>query len=208
MAAMTGLLLTGGEGPERARLEPYLAAVDVVVAADSGLDLANRVGLVPDLVVGDMDSVSDPRLLHAYGDRVLRFRADKDETDTEIGLRLLSERGADRVILAGGGGGRLAHLAGLLALFERPVAPHVWLTAREQVEVVAGLWAAPVRAGETISFFPIGGLASIAASRGLKWPLDGLRWSRGDAGISNVATADRVEVDMADGRLLMIREWL
>jgi thiamine pyrophosphokinase len=208
MAPMTGLLLTGGEGPARARLEPHLAAVDVIVAADSGLDLAGRLGLHPDLVVGDMDSLSDARLLEAYSGRVVRFPSDKDETDTEIGLRLLRERGAGRIILAGGGGGRLAHLAGLLALFERPHPPQVWLTAREQVEVVSGRWGAPVVAGETISFFPLDGQAIIAASRGLKWPLDGLQWGRGDAGISNVATADRVEMDLGAGRLLMIREWL
>ncbi len=47
----------------------------------------------------------------------------------------------------------------------------------------------------------------IERSSGLKWRLDGLRWGRGDVGISNVAAADRVEVEVGRGRLLMVREW-
>ncbi len=207
MAAVTGLLFTGGEGPTRSRLAPFLDGVDLVVAADSGLDLARAVGVEPDLVVGDMDSLNDRSLMALYGDRLTVFPPDKDETDTEIGLRFLRERGAARVIVAGGGGGRLAHLVGLLCLFERPSPPRVWLTAREHVELVEGRIAIDGCLGATISFFPVGELAVIERSRGLKWPLDGLTWKRGDAGISNVAAADRVEVELARGRLLMVREW-
>lgn len=207
MAAVTGLLFIGGEGPSRRRLQPFLEDVDLVVAADSGLDLASAAGVEPDLVVGDMDSLSDRSLLEAYGDRVTVFPADKDETDTEIGLRFLRERGAGRVIVAGGGGGRLAHLLGLLALFERPCPPAVWLTAREQVELIETRLALDGCMGQTISFFPVAGPVAIAGSSGLKWPLDGLEWKKGDAGISNLAVADSVEVALAHGRLLMVREW-
>ncbi len=207
MAVMTGLLFTGGEGPSPERLAPFLEGVELVIAADSGLELARAAGVDPALVVGDMDSLRDPGLLAAYGERVMRFPVDKDETDTEIGVRLLRERGVDRAIVAGGGGGRLAHLLGLLALFERRFAPSVWLTAREHVQVVDGRLALPGCVGQTISFFPVGGRALIRRSAGLKWPLDGLKWGRGDAGVSNLAVADTVEVELAAGRLLMVREW-
>lgn len=207
MAAVTGLLFTGGEGPTRSRLAPFLSGVDLVVAADSGLDLARAAGVEPDLVVGDMDSLSDRSLLEAYGDRMTVFPPDKDETDTEIGLRFLRQRGARRIIVAGGGGGRLAHLVGVLALFERPSPPAVWLTAREHVELISDRITVEGCLGQTISFFPVGRLAAIQRSSGLKWPLDGLLWRRGDTGISNVAVADRVDVELSRGRLLMVREW-
>jgi thiamine pyrophosphokinase len=207
MAAMTGLLFTGGEGPSRERLAPFLAGVDLVAAADSGLEAARAAGVEPDIVAGDMDSLADRSLLSLYGDRVTLFPSDKDETDTEICLRLLRERGARKVILAGGGGGRLAHLLGIVLLFERPTAPSLWLTAREHVELVERSIALDGCLGQTISWFPAGGPVAIRSSSGLKWPLDGLRWGRGAAGISNVATADRVEVEVARGRLLMVREW-
>ncbi len=190
---MTGLLFTGGQGPSRANLEPFLDGVGLVIAADSGLDLARAVGVEPALVVGDMDSLRDLSLLEAYGERVIRFPRDKAETDTEIGVRLLRERGADRVLVAGGGGGRLAHLLGVLALFERLSSPEVWLTAGEHVQVIDRRLELAGCLGQTISLFPLGEAVYIKRSRGLKWPVDGFRWGRGDAGVSNVAVADRVE---------------
>ena len=115
-----GMLLIGGEGPERRRVESLLLECELIVAADSGLDLADRLGLKPDVVVGDMDSLSDRRKLDDFSaDKVHLFPCDKDETDTEIGLRYFCERGFERVFLVGGGEGRLDHLLGILALFER-----------------------------------------------------------------------------------------
>lgn len=44
-------------------------------------------------------------------------------------------------------------------------------------------------------------------SEGLKWPLDGINWRRGEAGISNVFTADRGRISVGEGKLLMIRNF-
>ena len=57
--SLTGLLLTGGDGPSRADLNPFLSSIGPIVAADSGYDLALSLGIEPELIVGDMDSVRD-----------------------------------------------------------------------------------------------------------------------------------------------------
>jgi len=116
--AHRALLVIGGAGPAPGVLAAMAREAQRIVAADSGLDLCLTAGIVPDLVVGDMDSLSDPRLLDAYPpERVLRFPTDKDETDTEIGMRLLRERGYQSISIAGGGGGRLDHLMAIMGLF-------------------------------------------------------------------------------------------
>ncbi len=202
------LLLIGGAGPTRARLTPYLGRVTLTVAADSGFDLARRLRLRPDLLVGDLDSVRLSRALRAYpAERILRFPADKDDTDTELGLRVLRERGCRRTILAGGGGGRLDHLLGLALLFERDPHPALWLTDREEVRVVEGEAELAGWRGETVSLFPLGAGAGGLHSEGLQWPLDGLEWGRGAAGISNRVTADRARVAVGRGRLLLVRNF-
>ncbi len=200
------LLLIGGAGPSRRRLAPFLAGVAFTVAADGGFDLARRLGLRPDLLVGDLDSVRPGRELASLpAERVVRFPPDKDETDAEIGLRLLRERGFRRVILAGGGGGRLDHLLGLLILFERSFHPALWLTDREQVQAVEGRLEFAGWRGQTVSLFPLGEGAGELSSEGLKWPLAGLEWGRGQAGISNRVTADRGWIRVGRGRLLLVR---
>ncbi len=203
------LLAVGGEGPKRAVIAAEVARARFVVAADSGFDLVLRLGIEPDLVVGDMDSLaSGDRLRSLPAGRVRIFPPDKDETDTEIGLRLLGELGYQEVTMIGGGGGRLDHLVGILSLFERDFHPRAWYTAREHVEVIEGELVFGEWSGQTVSFFPLGQAAEGLYSEGLKWPLDGLSWRRGQAGISNLVTSRTGRVGVRRGRLLMIRSFL
>jgi len=202
-----GLLLLGGEGPRRAQLEEVLRAAALVIAADSGFDLALRLGVLPDLLVGDLDSVADtPQLAEFPGERIRRYPRDKDETDAELGLRLFAEQGFRKVVLAGGGGGRLDHLLAVAALFERENPPAAWYTALERIERVDGEALLSGCLGLRVSFFPLGGAAGGLSSEGLKWPLDGLEWPQGYGGVSNLITADPARVRVRRGSLMMIRE--
>jgi thiamine pyrophosphokinase len=56
-----------------------------------------------------------------------------------------------------------------------------------------------------VSLFPLSGTAGGLSSRGLRWPLDGIRLRRGFASVSNVVVADQWQVAVETGRLLMIR---
>ena len=202
----TGLLLLGSAGPPRAVAAPFLDRVDVVVAADSGFDLAAGLGLEPDLVVGDLDSVTRrSELARLPAGRVRRANPDKALTDAELGLQALAERGCARIIVAGGGGGRFDHQLAVLGLFERDPRLQVWLTAAEHMEAIAGSARFRAHRGCTVSLFPLSGSAGGLSSRGLRWPLDGMRLRRGYASVSNVVVADEWRVTVETGRLLMIR---
>jgi thiamine pyrophosphokinase len=168
---------------------------------------AEAAGIRPDWVVGDMDSLDDPRRLDSYPqDRVLRYPPDKDYTDTELLLSLLWEQGCGEIWLVGGGGGRTDHLLAIQALFEREKSPDRWITAAEdlrQVREGCSLEAA-APPGAPVSVFPLGDGPWEAESRGLKWPLSGLPWKRGFFGLSNAAVARDFVIRAIQGRFLVV----
>lgn len=209
---MEALLVAGGEAPPRERLASRFDSFGLICAADSGLDTLAAWGIAPGLIVGDMDSISDPRLLEAYpAAEILRAPRDKDDTDTELGLRALAERGATRIVLAGGGGGRLDHLLAIRALFERGSRgqrprPAEWHTANEALYLVENgatldLEAAP---GSTVSVFPLAEGSSGMRSAGLRWPLAGLAWGSGGFGVSNEAPSGCFSVSAGAGDILVV----
>lgn len=199
------LLVIGGEAPPRSALAPLFSSFRAVCAADSGLEVLHDWGLEPTLIVGDMDSLTRPELLTCYPEaRIVRAERAKDETDTEMGIRLLAESGEREIILAGGGGGRLDHLLALRALFERRPRPREWWTARERVVLADRPFEAAVPKGSIISVFPLATGAKGMKSSGLRWPLEGLSWGPGDFGVSNEAVDGRIRVVPGEGDLLVI----
>jgi thiamine pyrophosphokinase len=173
---------------------------------------AEDAGVAVHLVTGDMDSLDDPRRLDKYpADKVFRHPRDKDETDTELALRLLWDRGCGETWLIGGGGGRMDHLLAIRSLFERDRTPDRWVTAGEDVFRL-GAGAAfsppedlrPVMRRDGISVFPLGTGPWQAESRGLKWPLRDLPWNRGFFGVSNAAQEGDFEIRVLRGQFLVI----
>jgi thiamine pyrophosphokinase len=187
-----------------------LAAADLVVAADGGGNALYAAGLVPHLVVGDLDSLVPAAEAHfrAAGAEVLRFPAEKDETDLELALLQAVERGAGRIDILGAIGGRwdqgLANVA-MLALPELvgvrvrllDVAQEAFLV-RDSVEITGA-------AGDVVSLLPLGGPAHGITTRGLYYPLTDatLRFER-SRGVSNLITEPPAHVSVREGLLLVV----
>jgi thiamine pyrophosphokinase len=217
-----GIIFTGGEGPPPQKLKRLLedSTGALLVAADSGLLLAEAAGLKPDWIIGDMDSLDNEERLRSYPPgRVIRHATDKDFTDTELALALLWEKGCVEAWIVGGGGGRIAHLFGIRDLFERERFPRRWITASEDIYCIdkaacggpdaCGAIAnlnLTLKQGNLVSVFPLGGGPWKAESTGLKWPLDNVCWERGLYGLSNVAFAPEIAVNVIQGRFMIIIE--
>lgn len=200
------LVVTGGRGPNRADVQPWASNAELICACDSGYELAGRLGLEPDLLVGDMDSIENRSVLASLpAERVEVHPQEKDETDTEIGVRTAKEHGATSIVIVGGGGGRLDHLLGILSIFHRDPTVAAWLTHGNEAIQVADDLEQYELVGQTVSFFPLGTHTCRMTSSGLKWPLDELQWHIGDVGISNVVVGSPLRVSMRSGRLLMVR---
>lgn len=208
MRDLTAIVVTGGAAVP-ASVRDDLPDSAWVVAADSGLEHARRIGLPVDVVVGDLDSVPE-RILEGFSGPVEHHPADKDHTDLQLALELVARHGhIDRLIVVGGGGGRLDHLLGNVAVLAAPAYAHLrveWLTGAERVHVVWDHVELHGHAGDVVSLMAIGGPAQGVTTEGLQWPLRGARLDPSTSlGMSNVMQGAIATVNVGEGRLLTIQ---
>ena len=202
-------VVAGGELPDAERVEALKRASppDFLVAADSGADAALALGLRVDVIVGDFDSVSSQAL--AAAGRQRRHPVDKDATDLELALREARDLGAERITLIGGGGGRLDHFLGNLAVLGSEDLAGVAVDAlmgKARLWVVRSRQEISGRAGQVVSLLPLGGPARGVHTSGLRWALSGETLSAGSTrGVSNEMTGSRATVSLEGGVLLAIQ---
>ena len=198
----------GGSGPAPERCRLLCEGARTIAAADSGLLRTESAGLFPQLIAGDMDSLAaagEAHRLERYPpSSVFRYDTAKDFSDTEIVLRLLWERGERRVKLIGGGGGRTDHLFAIRALFEQDIYPVSWHTETEDIYAVDTAVQLNVQPGALISVFSAGHPPWKLESKGLRWPLDSVNWSRGAFSLSNTSPSGECFLNPVAGRFLLI----
>ena len=223
IAAMDALILADGDGPRRDELDAawpgWDAAIGLVVAADGGARLADRLGATIDLWVGDGDSLGEDGIaaLAAAGVPIERTRPDKDESDTELAVDAALRLGAEGIVIVGALGGRridhaLANI-GLLAIPELAARKAVILASLSRVSLVhapgpdggAVARALPGRLGDIVSLLPFGSGVEGVTTRGLAYPLTDEPLPPGRArGLSNLRTAPDARVIVGRGLLLIV----
>ena len=88
---------------------------ETIIAVDDGLKILNELNIKPNHIVGDFDTVNK-KILDLYKKDTLikihRFNPIKDNTDTDIAIRLAVELESDEIIIVGGIGSRIDHVLG------------------------------------------------------------------------------------------------
>lgn len=206
------VVVAGGDAPSAVDVE-RLDAIHMVIAADSGADTALTVGLPPDLVIGDLDSIDADvlRRLENAGATIDRHPPTKDAGDLELALDAAEAAEATHITVVGGGGGRLSHLlvnAALVAVDRTGVAVR-WMTPRADVHVLQGGATVTVEGmtGDLVTLLPVGSEATEVTTTGLRWALDAATLDPGSSrGLSNELTGTTATVGLGDGTVLVIHE--
>jgi thiamine pyrophosphokinase len=184
---------------------------DLVAAADGGARYALDAGVIPDLVVGDMDSLRDTREIEERGALLERHPVRKDKMDGHLAVLAVRNRGATAVDLLCAAGGRFS------ALF---AVPHILLAAERiglQATMMAGWGQTFVleagsrmvsgRPQDSVSVFPFAGPATGVTLEGFGYPLEDARLETGDTlGFHNELIGEAGQVSVGEGTLLVIRE--
>ena len=208
---MKAIVVAGGDAvPEDAA---RLADADLVIAADSGAEWLDALGIRPDVLVGDMDSI-DPGLLERLsneGVTIERHPEDKDASDAELAVvRAVSDGAEDVVIVGALGGGRLDHeLANMLLMADTR-----WRGLR--LQIVRGVTTARAAhggerlelagaVGDLVTLLSVNGDTWGVRTEGLRYPLAGESLGLGRSrGLSNQVEQAPASVSLERGTLLVI----
>ena len=181
-----------------------LSREDLIVAADGGLDHLKKLGLKPDVVLGDFDSLGYiPEGAEVYP-------VEKDDTDAMLALRRGLELGHRRFVIYGGmDGPRVDHtVANFQTLqFAADQGATAYLVGLRQTATVVkeGSISFPDAAAGTVSVFCMGEAARGVSIRGLKYNLtDGCLTPGFPLGVSNSFVGEAARISVKEGSLLVI----
>jgi len=194
--------------PQAAR--QMAARADKIIAADGGLAHVQALNLEPDLLVGDLDSVTPEQIRWAeeVGAEVRKYPVEKDETDLELALQEAVETGCSRITITGALGGRLDQMLSNIYLLNLPVLAGLDVRiddGMQEVILIHGSVDLQGSPGDTVSLLPLSPIVRGISTSGLRHPLieESLIFYH-SRGISNEMISQNASIQIQSGILLCI----
>ena len=205
---MRALIVLGGDAPDRMLLLSCAGYADLKIAADRGVEAFEGTGILPDLFVGDMDSVT-PAVLESMNSRtqVQRLPVQKDDTDGVHALDQAIAMGAQNITILGALGGRMDHAMANLMLLVRAHEKGAYaeiLDEHMRIVRIDGEIELTGAKGDTFSLLPLGRADGVTLEGCEYHSQEPLSFESGyPIGISNVVTEDEAKITVESGDLLL-----
>jgi thiamine pyrophosphokinase len=210
---MRVLILANGEPPSQALLARLAAEHNLFIAVDGAALKSVRLGVLPNIVSGDFDSLDLDAARAALPDAEFLPTPDQNHTDLEKAFQIARERGASEITIAGAAGGRIDHTLGNFSRLlrwreELPDFPVVIVEDGSEVRAMAGEMTLNAELGDVISLLSYDGKARVSLS-GVRWPLEDHLLPVGVGGLLNEAVSPLVPIKAAGGMILVchLRAW-
>ena len=184
---------------------------DFLVCADGGARHALGMGVIPDVVLGDFDSLSLEVRLELTGSKCRweTLPCEKDATDTEVALLWSLQHDPAEILFLGGLGTRWDHsLANIFLLVKIPAAiPAKIVDQQNEIYLLRNRLALTGLPGDCVSILPLAMLMGVS-TRGLKYILQADALDFGSSrGVSNEFVRENIEVAVQEGWALVIQAW-
>jgi len=206
-------VVSGGElgDPAFLREQAEMASPTAVVCADGGARHLEAAGILPALIVGDMDSLDAQRQAYyeARGCRIIRHPRRKDETDTELALHEAFRMDPAEVWIWGALGHRVDHTLANISLLIQGKEKGIDVKLIDEwceVFLIDRRRVLEGEAGQTVSLFPYWGPAVGVTLTGFEFPLTKAVMEIGRPyGVSNRLMAEQGIIEVDSGCLLVVR---
>ncbi|GBE28699.1 thiamine pyrophosphokinase [bacterium BMS3Bbin03] len=197
------LIFANGEPTQKKWVKSYLAGTPLIVAADGGANHLIHLGISPDFIVGDLDSVTADTLNH-YPNAKTVLREDQNFTDLEKTLQFCLERETSEIIVFNATGGRADHALanlGLLQTFSR-VVDISFVDNNFTIRIIRSAVVLETQPGQILSLIAIQPVSGITV-QGVEFPLQNAELEWGGRGVSNSVTETQVSIQIGRGELFL-----
>lgn len=220
---MNYLIIAGGELLNPTQLKEKLSHYDKIIAVDSGYNHCISLGLNPDILIGDMDSVTDCNQLDNHSSlqskeakvtsnpvknlQIITAHPEKDDTDLKLAVNYALENNAISVTFACATGGRLDHFLNNLSILEYTHHQGIQCEMIDEVNKITILAGSKNyhNTSKYISLIPITETVT-GSGTNLKYPMEELTIHRNNIlSVSNEATADTFTINISQGKAFVIQ---
>jgi len=202
------IIFANGELPELEKARAFLRDDDFIIAADGGTRHALALGLTPNVIVGDLDSLPANFEISKFENEVVLYPKDKNETDLELAIQHALTLNSQEIIIVAALGGRLDQTLGNIALISdlRPSTFDLRLDdGLEEIFFCRDSCEINGTPNDLVSLIPWQGEVTGIVTIGLKWPLQNeALYPHKTRGISNEMTGDTAAVQIKSGLLLIV----
>lgn len=204
-------IITGGDISGRF-LDEYVKnhPLEIRIVVDGALEITHRLGMKPDYIVGDFDTVNQELLEFYDKDIILRHPPEKDQTDTELAIETALHAGCGELVFLGATGSRLDHSLGNIFLLEHLLKQGIEaeiLNENNKLYLKNNSFKISQKAsrGDFVSLLPLTETVENVTLRGFKYPVENLTFYREKTlGISNEITEEEASVEFANGIFIVV----
>jgi thiamine pyrophosphokinase len=194
------------------RLRSHLHPSDRIFCANGGTEHALSLDLRPEVIIGDLDSLSAELVsrMEAEGAAIHRYPAAKDQTDLELAFQQAMVAEPDEILLVTALGKRLDQMLANILLLTRPEYASAQLTLVDGAQWVTLLrpqqhLTVNGQPGDTLSLIPMTTKVKNVNLTGVAWPLEQATLSLGSTlSISNQLAGHQAGVLIGEGMVLLV----
>ncbi len=202
------IIFANGDLPDLEKARALLHEDDLIIAADGGTRHALALGLTPNVIVGDLDSLPANFEISKFENEVILYPRDKNETDLELAIQHALTLNPEQVIILAALGGRLDQTLGNIALISnlRPSTFDIHLDdGIEEIFFCHDTCEINGTPNDLVSLIPWQGEVAGIVTTGLKWPLQNeTLYPNKTRGISNEMVGEAATVQIKSGLLLIV----
>ncbi len=201
------IIFANGNLPNLEKARALIRPDDFILCADGGTRHALALGLTPNVIVGDMDSLPSNFNLSTFYGEVILFPKDKNETDLELAINHALTLHPDEILILAALGGRIDQSLANVALLSSLQLATFNIKLTDGVEEIFFCWhQAQIkgRNGDIVSLIPWQGEVTGVFTENLRWHLHHeTLYPDKTRGISNEMTSDVATVSITSGFLLI-----